>query len=283
MTTTNENITSTEKDEILEIFFDENFVPQAYVDILLSTTRAQNKHQLQHTSSSLLARLDFYTKHLTSELEKTIWNLEKLSERLPGTWDSNTNRDEQSSSNEDQYMSSQISGASKLEYYLDTLGGAVRSVETDVERINKELATLDGKFKDDTDVIEKSKKLELIRNRLNNVLNIFVQLRSILGISQSSDSNSKETIKNVSLENFTLALHTLEETITESFAESLKNESAKERNIDLIAKVDQFIRLTQLFQGFTQFHEIYAKFADNIAKASQKYLSTKDIDGDFNI
>ncbi|SMN22527.1 similar to Saccharomyces cerevisiae YGL005C COG7 Component of the conserved oligomeric Golgi complex (Cog1p through Cog8p) [Maudiozyma saulgeensis] len=280
---TNEDITPTEKDEILEIFFDENFVPQAYVDILLSTTRAQNKHQLQHTSSSLLARLDFYTKHLTSELEKTIWNLEKLSERLPGTWDSKSSRDQQPNSNEDQYMNSQIPGASKLEYYLDTLGGAVRSVENDVEKINKELETLDGKFNDDTDVIEKSKKLELVRSRLNNVLNIFLQLQSILGISQSTDSDSKQTIKNVSLENFTLALNTLEETITESLTESLKKESSKERNADLIAKVDQFIRLTQLFQGLTHFHDIYAKFSDNISRASQSYLATKDIDGDFNI
>ena len=284
MTSSAENLkTSAEKDEILEIFFDENFVPQAYVDILLSTTRSQNKHQLQHTSSSLLARLDFYTRHLTSELEQTIWSLEKLSERLPGTWDVTANGEEPTPESKDQYLNSQIAGASKLEYYLDTLGGAVRTVESDIEKINKQLVTLDEEYKDDTDVIEKSKKLELVRSRLNNVLNIFKQLQSILGISHTNGSKSKDQIKSVSLDSFTVSLKTLEETITEQFEESIKKESTKERNSVLLEKVEQFVRLTQLFQGLTQFQEVYSIFVNNISKVSQNYLSKKDIEGDFNL
>ncbi|KAG0672573.1 hypothetical protein C6P45_000003 [Maudiozyma exigua] len=275
--------TSGEKDEILEIFFDENFVPQAYVDILLSTTRSQNKHQLHHTSSSLLARLDFYTRHLTSELEKTIWSLEKLSERLPGTWEITPNGEERRQESNDQYLNSQMAGASKLEYYLDTLGSAVRTVESDIEKINKQLVTLDEEYQDGADVIEKSKKLELVRSRLNNVLNIFKQLQSILGISNTDDSKTKDKMKSVSLDSFTLSLKTLEETITDQFEESTKKESTKERNSGLLEKVDQFVRLSQLFQGLTQFQEVYSVFVNNISKVSQDYLSRKDIEGDFNL
>lgn len=276
--------TGLEKDEILEIFLDENFVPQAFVDILLSTTRAQDMNQLQHTSSSLLARLDYYTRNLTSELEKTIWNLERLSETLPGTWNSSSPKndlDDEQHDSKTQYNSSLILGASKLEYYLDTLGSAVRSVQTDIRKVDEELDSLDQQYEDETDIIEKSRKLEFAKERLSGVLNLFDQLQSILSIS--SGAKSKSEIGNISLQDFTISLRTLEETLIESLNEALKNESSKERNLNLLTKIEQFSKLTPIFKGLTLFYEEYSKFSDNVSKASQQYIETKDIEKDFNI
>lgn len=283
MSATHNNESKSDNDEILEIFFDESFVPQAFVDILLSSTKTQDQRQLQHTSSALLSRLDFYTKHLTSELEKTIWNLEKLSERLPGTWDEGVAQKSIGSGDvsnmKDHYVDSQISGASKLEYYLDTLGSAVRSVESDIKKVNEDLSELDKQFSDDTDVIEKIKELELVRGRLNDVLGMFTRLQSISGISASDKASNQ----NISLGDFKVSLSTLADTITESFDKAQGEESAEERDVALLDKVNGFVRLTPMLKGMGQFYDVYEDFSNKISKESQKYLRTKDIEGDFDI
>ena len=287
MSATQKNEPKPDKDEILEIFFDENFVPQAFVDILLSSTKAQDQCQLQHTSSALLSRLDFYTRHLTSELESTIWNLEKLSERLPGTWDEGAVQKSVGSDDvnsiAERYIDSQMSGASKLEYYLDTLGSAVRSVESDIQMVDNDLSQLNEQFTDDTDVIEQTKQLELVRGRLNDVLKMFRLVQSICGISGSDATKKQQDGQNVSLEDFKLSLSTLAETISESLNKAQSEESAGERNAPLLDKVDNLIRLAPMFKGLGQFYDVYEEFSNNISKESQRYLRTKDIEGDFDI
>ena len=198
MSTTTGNTTKptpSKDDELLEMFFDEEFVPQAYVDIFLTTINSREINEVQTMSSSLLARLDFYTKHLTKELESTIWNLEKLSETLPGTWSTNTTTllakdDETSDDKLDQSStvlstssSTNLIGASKLEYYLDTLGSAVRSLETDVSKVDDQLTELDIKYKDSDKAREKLSDLKTIKKRLNTVLEFFMQLKTILDLS----------------------------------------------------------------------------------------------------
>lgn len=57
-------------DDILSMFFDEEFVPHAFVDILLSNALNEDQIQTQSVSSLLLTRLDFYTKNLTKRVGK---------------------------------------------------------------------------------------------------------------------------------------------------------------------------------------------------------------------
>ncbi|CCD24664.1 Golgi transport complex subunit COG7 NDAI_0D03500 [Naumovozyma dairenensis CBS 421] len=267
---------TSQDDELLEMFFDEGFVPQAYIDIFISTLNANKPNQIQTASSALLARLDFYTKYLTKELETTIWDLEKLSEALPATLSSNW------PAIEDHDPTS--FGASKLEYYIDTLGSAVRGLETDMDKVDSKLDALNSNYeKNSNNLMQKLKGLETIKSRLNNVLQTFNELKIILDIS--SDEKDKDVnrrkIATTSLDDFTISLRTLEDTIISALNESLDSEKSNEINDELLKRIDQLNDLLPLFNGFDKFNTVYSQFSTNIKHGVKEYLSTKDIDAEL--
>lgn len=272
--TNKESTVKLDEDEILEMFFDESFVPQAFVDILLSNSKS-DINQVKTVSSSLLSRLDFYTKHLTSELETKIWNLEKLSETLPGTWSSSISK---SSDNPISSSVSNSTGVSKLEYYLDTLANAVRALETDVSKIETQLKDLDVEYKNNSDVTVRLRKLQLVKERLLNTQNIFKKIKTIVSISDIDGNKSESKLIGVSITNFELSLKTLEQTIGQSLKDSLSKEKGDERNSQLLKKIDDYSELVSVFKGFDSFYNSYKVFAESIEEESKNYLKSKDID-----
>ena len=295
------------KDELFDMFLDEDFVPQAYVDILLNNINIDDLNQVQSLSSGLLTRLDFYTKSLTKELEKNIWNLEKLSQSLPGTWsivDSSDNQvDHNSSKNSN--IGTKISrdpvsptilnersarnigsiGVSKLEYYLDTLGSSVKSLENDLNKLEGDL-NQSNKSTQGTDQCEKSKHvmqqlrgLNLVKMRLSEVLTIFTTLRNILVISNAGETESKdkEHIRTFTINDFKLSLFTLQETVEQTLDNAARKESADTVNKEFLAKIEKFVKLRDVFKGFNKFYEEYQKFSKAISQSSTKYLESKDI------
>ncbi|CCK70094.1 Golgi transport complex subunit COG7 KNAG_0D03470 [Huiozyma naganishii CBS 8797] len=281
------------QDELLDMFFDENFVPQAFVDILLSSTKSDDFGQLRTMSTSLLARLDFYTKSLTSRLENTIWNLEKLSETLPGTW-INTSGKEESRSKENTLNSlvgaksnspAESYGVSKLEYYLDTLGSSVKALKTDLSKIENDLDQMNEISHEGEAVLGKLRALGLVKARLDNVLHVFMRLKSILIISEGNpvEASIKDALPNVSSRDFELSLQTLAEAITQSLKESLEKEKNDQLNRELLTKIDNFSELEPVFKGLQPFYDLYSEFANTIERNAQSYLRQKDIVGEFGI
>lgn len=229
MTTT---VTAKAKDEILEMFFDEEFVPQAFVDILLTNKATEDLQSLQTISTNFLTKLDFYTRNLTIELENTIFNLEKLSETLPGTYskynndklnhdnninnhnsdilnasnllnDLSINSTEKNNTNSINLKNQKIMGISKLEYYIDTLGSSVKSLESDLNNVEKDINNLknnNNNYNNNSNktatndnsekILTKLNNLKIIKQRLNNVLNIFKELQKIMIISNDSSTDN---------------------------------------------------------------------------------------------
>lgn len=270
---------SSDEDEILQMFFDEGFVPSAFVDILLSNAASKDMPQVQAASSSLLSRLDFYTKNLTKELEMTIQRLEKLSETLPGTWTVKTDTADREST------SLSAVGSSKLEYYLDTLSSAVRVLEADMAKIDFQLSELDSKYASSGSTVEKLQSLEKIKGRLYQVLTFFEQIRSIIKISAppytQKSSNMVNTLTTV--DDFRNSLNALQSSISQSLAESAEKEGVLEKNYELLEKIDLFVQLKPLFKGLEKFYPIYTQFLGSIQKKTQDYLQTKDISGELNV
>ena len=66
-------------DELLSMFFDDEFVPHAYLDAVYAQSAASSGgnnltnlkyiQQLQERSAILLTHMDYYTNELTNELE----------------------------------------------------------------------------------------------------------------------------------------------------------------------------------------------------------------------
>nr|4U6U_A Chain A, Cog7 [Kluyveromyces lactis]4U6U_C Chain C, Cog7 [Kluyveromyces lactis] len=69
-------------DPLLDMFFDDDFVPQAFVDILLSSFQTSQLEELKTNCSSLLSKMDYYSGHITKELESTIQVLQKPAELI---------------------------------------------------------------------------------------------------------------------------------------------------------------------------------------------------------
>lgn len=273
------NNSASGENEILEMFFDEGFVPHAFVDILLSNAANKDISQAQAVSSSLLSRFDFYTRNLTKELETTIQKLEKLSETLPGTLTIDA-------ADNDSTSLSGV-GSSKLEYYLDTLSSAVRVLEGDMVKINGQLDKLDDTYQSSANIVDQLKKLEKIKARLQKVLNLFNQVKSILTISTADSDKSKGDTANqdgssLTVDEFKDSLQVLEETISLSLTDATNRETVMEKDEDLLKRIHLFTELKPLFQGMDKFYPIYSKFVDTIRKRTNEYLSTKDIGGELN-
>lgn len=274
-------VSASGEDEILGMFFDEGFVPQAFVDILLSNAANKDISQVQAASSSLLSRFDFYTRNLTKELEMTIQKLERLSETLPGTWSVKMD------AADNDLSSVSAVGSSKLEYYLDTLSSAVRVLEGDMAKINRQLDGLDNKYKTSNNIVNQLKNLEKIKMRLHKVLNLFTQIKSVLTISVTESDTSKVNAKNddgtsITVGEFKDSLQVLEETICQSLTEVTDRETVMEKDENLLKNIHLFIELKPLFGGLHKFYPVYSQFVENIKKKTNEYLSTKDIGGELN-
>ncbi|AMD21850.1 HFL006Wp [Eremothecium sinecaudum] len=243
------------QDELLEMFFDEEFVPHAYLDILLSSKDLSIK-DIQLLSNSLLSRLDYYTGRLTKQLEITIQKLQKPAEILIYS----KLRDEHNI------------GTTKLEYYLDTLGNSMKLLESDIDKINTDLSELNKKYDDSEELAVKLNKLDLIKSRLTAILSTFDQLKMIMTISTGEDDTA---LRKVNSKDFKIALDTLKDTISTKLDENSAYESSNETNYDLIKKIDTFISLKPVLRGFSTFYPPYLEFANQIQAVKEKYLDQK--------
>ncbi|EJS43715.1 cog7p [Saccharomyces arboricola H-6] len=263
-------------DDILGMFFDEEFVPHAFVDILLSN--ALNEDQTQSISSSLLTRLDFYTKNLTKELENTIWNLDKLSQTLSSAWASTRFHEEADKDDSSLYPTESLR-SSKLEYYLDTLGSAVRALETGMQNVVEKINEIDQENDNNTNVRQQLQNLVLIKERIEKAIYYLEQIKTITNISTMKENGKAANGgRDLSINDFRTSLKALEDTIDESLTLASDKEAKDERNTDLLNRIDSLSELKSLFKGIDKFFAEYATFSESIKMKAQSYLSTKDID-----
>lgn len=272
------DLTITDDDDILSMFFDEEFVPHAFVGILLSNAPNEDQIQTQSVSSQLLTRLDFYTKNLTKELENTIWNLDKLSQTLPRTWASSGYHEEVDRDGSPLYSTESLR-SSKLEYYLDTLESAVRALETGMHNVTEKLSEIDQENNDNTSVRQQLQGLMLIKGRIEKVVYYLEQIKTVTNISKTRENeNTTNAGTDLSINDFRKSLKALEDTIDESLSLAIDNETKDETNMDLIRRIDSLSELKSLFKGLDKFSAEYATFSEGIKSKAQSYLSTKDID-----
>ncbi|KAM3162699.1 hypothetical protein ACU8KH_02958 [Lachancea thermotolerans] len=250
------------EDELLKMFFDEEFVPHAYLDILLS---AENMpiSELQSISTTLLSKLDLYTDRLTRELGSTIDKLRKPTELLSFST-----------------SYSQAEGTTKLEYYLETLGNSVKNLKDDIAGVNKQLTEIKKNNQESTKTVEDIKDLKTVKTNLQKVLNCFEQLRSIVIISaEITDKSQPQEL--ISASSFKSSLKVLGDIIVSSFKESSETELSSVQNEELLKKVGYFADLKPVFKDLTKYYSLYGAFIDRIKHEADIYIQGKDIDPSF--
>lgn len=241
-------------DKMLEMFFDEDFVPQAYVDIILSSFDLSKLEELKFSCSSLLSRMDFYTNHLTNELESTIHKLQKPAELVLYASDESQQ------------------GMTKLEYYLDTLADSVKSLESDVKNLNDKLAEFDLKHESSNTTTETIRDLTLAKSRLMSVKKSLELLKSVADIAIKDEP---EKLQKIDVNDFKVALNALQETTIVSLHNLLPaSGSGPEPNNELIKRIDALVELKNCLKGLDRFYTPYLDFVQAIQKEKNAYLNS---------
>lgn len=246
------------------MFFDEDFLPHAYLDILLDPQELPIS-DLQSVSSSLLSKLDLYTDRLTRELEMTIQKLRKPTELLS-------------------YSStySPMERTTKLEYYLDTLGNSVKNLKDDIITVNKQLDELNSSSQESVKTAEAMRNLNTVKARLTQVSQAFEQLRSIVVISTEDKDVGEDGIpESISISSFKSSLKILSDLICSGLRELSENNSSS-NNEELLRKVDYFVELRPVFKGLTKFNAAYGEFLESIREEADAHLKTKELDPSFS-
>ncbi|CEP61790.1 Golgi transport complex subunit COG7 LALA0_S04e00738g [Lachancea lanzarotensis] len=248
-------------DEILNMFFDEQFLPFGFVDLLLSPD--EQIKNLQSVASSLLSRLDLYTDRLTTQLESKIHKLRTPTELLTYT-NANT----------------EIERTTKLQYYLDTLSKSVKDLKEGISKVDTELENLKSKGQGSTSTMQELQDLNLIKNRLVEISNCLADLRAIV-IASFEGIGEDEIPQTVTLSDFEDSLRVLGDALSADFRECVAEESPTSRNDELLNKVLNYEELRQAFQCLKKFGSAYDVFVDRIRAEAEQYLQKKDIDPSF--
>lgn len=238
---------------MIDIFFDSDFVPHAYVDILLNSQEPTNFKENEETLQQLLGTLDTYNKQLTRELNSNISQIELLCSSINGN----------NNSSDNDYNNKFEIKDTKVEYYMDTLSSAVRNIEQNLKNLNIEQQqdnnndkiiiknVVEDKIIKDKIKIEGIEEYTLIKKGINDVIDYLKDIENLFFNNNNIDN------KIIDIELFQIKLNEIEININE-YKDNNNNEK------ELHEKVLKFNRYRKIFQGLGEFEEIYNEFVERL-------------------
>lgn len=284
-------------DELLSMFFDDEFVPHAYLDAFFSNDlnstnlkNFSNIQSLQHRSSLLLSNLDFLTNELTNDLESKIDKLYNSNSIISYSYNNNNN----------ETSTSKLKPTSRLEYYIDSLLISIQSLNEIIESIQHKINTMKSNSTTTSETVQTLINLSISKTNLFKVLKFLELIKSIVDIShddttssipttnkfapttssKTTSSNTPEII--ISPTEFQNSLNILKDTIQEQFLLKTAKELENQIDLEFLSKVNNFINLLPIFKNLNTsgsgFFNIYNDFVKKISKSKQDYLNGKKID-----
>ncbi|CCH58694.1 hypothetical protein TBLA_0A09060 [Henningerozyma blattae CBS 6284] len=151
---------------LLDIFFDKDFLPQAYIDILLNQQELLDFEKNEVIINELIGELNKYNREISRELNENILKIESLCK--------------EDDNNE---------GSNKIEYYMNSLSSSVRNIEQDFNKLD----VLAQEPAEATTGIDGIKEYDLIKSRMNEVIE---NLQEVQNIFQTKN------LGNISIETF---------------------------------------------------------------------------------
>lgn len=277
---------STDND-VLTMFFDENFVPHDFVDALFTSSLAQptldNSDEfaspraiqgLQGKFSSLLTHLDYYTNELTRQFEDKMKNLENSSSIISQSDGDDTSK-----------------GITRLEYYVGNLSSSLNSISRDLKHANEEVAqvTEQSTFQKTEVSVADLQQMIHIREGITKVIDVFERVRSLVASSTESDAKNLDQLAptggkpvdideplTVSAEAFQSALSLLKELILEQVSAERRKaqedpDTYTEPKADFVSILDGMIELDPFFRNMSKFSQPYTHFVEFLQKEKQRY------------
>lgn len=291
-------------DELLSMFFDDEFVPHAYLDAFFSKDLKSNDLKnlsniqlLQQRSSLLLSNLDFLTNELTSDLESKIDKLYNSNSIISYSYQNN---DFANSAD-----NSKLKPTSRLEYYIDSLLISIQSLNETIESIQSKIHNLKTQSSSESSsssssspsstTVDKLISLSIAKTNLFKILKFLELIKSIVDISHNEESQKIPTTTKLAPTSktntttpeviitpveFQQSLITLGDTIREQFDIKREKESKTDIDVEFLKKVHNFLELLPIFKNLGVFYTSYNEFVKKVSKARQEYLSVKEREDD---
>ncbi|VEU23155.1 DEKNAAC104142 [Brettanomyces naardenensis] len=208
------------ENDVLSMFFDEDFVPHDFLDALFSSSlnrsnqkslefaNARSLQTLQGRCSSLLTHLDYYTNELTRQFEGKMQDLENSSSIISYKKDVGALSSEEDVPNRSAVADSSLVkgstnvatvdsgddlyGITRLQYYIDNLSSALTSTARDLAESNQELSKLNKNRNEGS--VEDLIQLTKIKQRIGQVIEVFDTVRSLVASGNLSADKSENGI-----------------------------------------------------------------------------------------
>lgn len=273
-------------DELLSMFFDDDFVPHAYLDAVYAqvTPRGVNPwkdpkyiQQLQHRSSVLLSHLDHYTNGLTNELESQISKLHTANSIVSYSYEPTEQ--------------SKLKPTTRLEYYIDSLSISTNSLDDSIKSIEAKIHGL--KFE-----APETEKLLLLTHAKTNLLKVQKSLETVKSIVEITYDSNQPTVSKtrvaptntrssmadicITPTELSSAVDILSETIIDQLNERQKTETEYEIDRGLLTRIEDFCALLPVFKNLGEFYTIYSEFAKKVQSEKESYLKTKALDDELS-
>lgn len=235
------------------MFFDADFNPTSYVDALFlsmvnngasslpnNTYTRENLVNIGNKSLSLVTHLDYYTNELSQELSGQLSALKTASNYVVSV------------SEEADLQKTEESNITRLQYYVNALGNAVDSLNSDLAKLDQKqpLLSENGASRPIQNLVQ----FRTVKARLQGVLGLFQKLEVALE-SPSSDS--------ITVGEFQTQINELYDTVKTGLANNPSDTKVKETIDDLVA-------LLPVFKGLSQFYPVYKKFVGRLEADREK-------------
>ena len=231
---------SLHQDEALHMFFDPGFNPAEYVDALYaSVTNSGDKYAPQNikkvakTTQELIARLDYNTTEIVTELTAKMDQLRKLTATAPIP----------------ELVSADPAGATaeskRLEYYVDVLRHSVETLADEAAQRQKRMAPLQA-----SQPLETLSQLKVADANLVSAASLLASVRRTVGNIDTGTG---------SLSGFQEHLSALQESIRTR----LKEGTSEERE-ELHRTIEKMRTWVPLFQPFAHFGPVFEKFVSRL-------------------
>lgn len=275
-------------EELLNMFFDDEFVPHAYLDALFSAipgatsdgsqslTNPKNIELMQQRSATLLSHLDFYTSELTNNLETQLTKLRASNSVVSYSYESSNEK--------------KLKPTTRLEYYIDSLSISVQSLNDTVANVTSKVSSLETDSQTTQNLLELTKA----KQNLIHVQQALETVKSIVEIAQdtpkttskssrTAPTNAKNATSSLIIQpsQLSAALKVLQDTIKEQVSQRKRTENDTEVDQELVTKIDDLSALMPIFKNLGEFQNVYADFVKNIQGEKEGYLKIKNLDDEL--
>lgn len=275
-------------EELLNMFFDDEFVPHAYLDALFSAipgatsdgsqslTNPKNIELMQQRSATLLSHLDFYTSELTNNLETQLTKLRASNSVVSYSYESSNEK--------------KLKPTTRLEYYIDSLSISVQSLNDTVANVTSKVSSLETDSQTTQNLLELTKA----KQNLIHVQQALETIKSIVEIvqdtpkttsksSRTAPTNAKNATSSLIIQpsQLSAALKVLQDTIKEQVSQRKRSENDTEVDQELMTKIDDLSALMPIFKNLGEFQNVYADFVKNIQGEKEGYLKIKNLDDEL--